>query len=133
MVIGHDWGAMAATGLAAMPDSPFVKAVIMSVPVSAAFRPLGRVVDRGRLARDAAGSAAAQLVHHVLPIALAARAFRFLDAAAAVAAVVAGISRRARICATSTPRSGHRRVGGRRWDRTGRRFVTPGRRSGMPN
>ena len=51
VVIGHDWGAMAATGLAAMPDSPFAKAVIMSVPVSAAFRPLSRVTERGRLAR----------------------------------------------------------------------------------
>jgi pimeloyl-ACP methyl ester carboxylesterase len=51
VVIGHDWGALAATGLAAMPDSPFVKAVIMSAPVSAAFRPLGRVTERGRLAR----------------------------------------------------------------------------------
>lgn len=38
VVIGHDWGALAATGLAAMPNSPFTKAVIMSVPVSAAFR-----------------------------------------------------------------------------------------------
>jgi pimeloyl-ACP methyl ester carboxylesterase len=52
VVIGHDLGAIAATGLAAMPDSPFVKAVIMSVPPSAAFRPLGRVPDRGRLARQ---------------------------------------------------------------------------------
>jgi pimeloyl-ACP methyl ester carboxylesterase len=50
VVIGHDWGAIAATGLAAMPDSPFTKAVIMSVPVSAGFRQDGRVVDRGRLA-----------------------------------------------------------------------------------
>lgn len=38
VVIGHDWGAIAATGLAAMPDSPFEKATIMSVPPSAAFR-----------------------------------------------------------------------------------------------
>jgi pimeloyl-ACP methyl ester carboxylesterase len=52
VVIGHDWGALAATGLAAMPDSPFAKAVIMSVPVSAAFRPLRRVTERGRLARQ---------------------------------------------------------------------------------
>ncbi|CAM4428460.1 short chain dehydrogenase [Mycobacterium basiliense] len=52
VVIGHDWGAMAAAGLAAMPDSPFDKAVIMSVPPAAAFRPLGRVADRGRLARE---------------------------------------------------------------------------------
>ena len=52
VVIGHDWGAIAATGLAAMPDSPFAKAVIMSVPPSAAFRPLGRVADRARLARQ---------------------------------------------------------------------------------
>jgi len=38
VVIGHDWGAIAATGLAAMPDSPFRKAVVMSVPPSAALR-----------------------------------------------------------------------------------------------
>ena len=35
VVIGHDWGAIAATGLAAMPESPFRKAVVMSVPPSA--------------------------------------------------------------------------------------------------
>ncbi|MDP7705618.1 alpha/beta fold hydrolase [Mycobacterium sp. TY815] len=52
VVIGHDWGAIAATGLAAMPDSPFAKAVIMSVPPSGAFRPLGRLDDRGRLAAE---------------------------------------------------------------------------------
>jgi len=40
VVIGHDWGAIAATGLAAMPDSPFRKAVVMSVPPSATLRPL---------------------------------------------------------------------------------------------
>lgn len=50
VVIGHDWGAIAATGLAAMPDSPFTKAVIMSVPPSAAFRRRGDVSDRSRLA-----------------------------------------------------------------------------------
>lgn len=37
-------------GLAAMPDSPFAKAVIMSVPPAATFRPLGRVPDQVRLA-----------------------------------------------------------------------------------
>lgn len=52
VVIGHDWGAIAATGLAAMPDSPFARAVIMSVPPAAAFHPLGRVPDRARLARE---------------------------------------------------------------------------------
>lgn len=50
VIIGHDWGAIAGAGLAAMPDSPFAKAVIMSVPPSASFRPLGRVPDAGRLA-----------------------------------------------------------------------------------
>jgi pimeloyl-ACP methyl ester carboxylesterase len=49
-VIGHDWGAIATTGLAAMPDSPFTKAVIMSVPPSSAFRRKGGAADRGRLA-----------------------------------------------------------------------------------
>jgi pimeloyl-ACP methyl ester carboxylesterase len=38
VVIGHDWGAIVATGLAAMPDSPFRKAVVMSVPPSAALK-----------------------------------------------------------------------------------------------
>ncbi|OBF59372.1 alpha/beta fold hydrolase [Mycolicibacterium monacense] len=52
VIIGHDWGAIAGTGLAAMPDSPFERAVIMSVPPAAAFRPLGRVPDRWRLAAE---------------------------------------------------------------------------------
>lgn len=52
VVIGHDWGALTATGLAAMPDSPFSKAVIMSVPPPAAFQPLGRVPERDRLIRE---------------------------------------------------------------------------------
>jgi pimeloyl-ACP methyl ester carboxylesterase len=47
VLIGHDWGAIAATGLAAMPDSPFTKAVVMSVPPAATFR--GKVPDAGRL------------------------------------------------------------------------------------
>jgi len=51
VVIGHDWGAIAATGLAAMPESPFAKAVVMSVPPSSALRPAGPVPDRGRLLR----------------------------------------------------------------------------------
>jgi pimeloyl-ACP methyl ester carboxylesterase len=38
VVIGHDWGAIAASGLAAMRDSPFGKAVIMSVPPPALLR-----------------------------------------------------------------------------------------------
>ena len=63
VIIGHDWGAIAGAGLAAMPGSPFSKAVIMSVPPAASFRPLGRVHDAGRLtaqlappARCAAGT-----------------------------------------------------------------------------
>jgi pimeloyl-ACP methyl ester carboxylesterase len=47
VLIGHDWGAIAGTGLAAMPDSPFRKAVIMSVPPSASFR--GKVPNVGGL------------------------------------------------------------------------------------
>ncbi|MBP3085239.1 alpha/beta fold hydrolase [Mycolicibacterium fortuitum] len=49
VIIGHDWGAMAASGVAALPDNPFSKAVIMSVPPLASFQPLGRVPDAGRL------------------------------------------------------------------------------------
>jgi len=48
--IGHDWGAIAGAGIVAMPDSPFVKAALLSVPVPAAFRPFGRVPEAGRLA-----------------------------------------------------------------------------------
>jgi pimeloyl-ACP methyl ester carboxylesterase len=52
VVIGHDWGALAGAGLAALPESAFTKAVIMSVPPVGAFRPLGQVPDRGRLVRE---------------------------------------------------------------------------------
>ena len=51
VVIGHDWGAGTAAGLAAMPDSPFTKAVIMSVPPSAAFQPWGRAPDQSPAGR----------------------------------------------------------------------------------
>lgn len=47
VLIGHDWGAIAGAGVAALPDAPFTRAVLMSVPPLAAFR--GRVPDRGRL------------------------------------------------------------------------------------
>jgi pimeloyl-ACP methyl ester carboxylesterase len=50
VVIGHDWGAATAAGLAAMPDSPFAKSVIMSLPPFAAFRSLGELPERVRLA-----------------------------------------------------------------------------------
>jgi pimeloyl-ACP methyl ester carboxylesterase len=50
LLIGHDWGAIAAGGLAAMPKSPFRKTVIMSVPPAASFRPVGRIPRPGRLA-----------------------------------------------------------------------------------
>ena len=33
-------------GLAAMADTPFIKAVIMSLPIFASFRPLGRAPDQ---------------------------------------------------------------------------------------
>jgi pimeloyl-ACP methyl ester carboxylesterase len=49
VVIGHDWGAWVAAGLAAMPDSPFAKAVIMSLPPAAAFRRRGGAADLVRL------------------------------------------------------------------------------------
>ncbi|MEW2479014.1 alpha/beta fold hydrolase [Mycobacterium sp. NPDC049093] len=49
VIIGHDWGAMAAAGVAALPDNPFTRAVIMSVPPMASFQPLGRVPDAGKL------------------------------------------------------------------------------------
>jgi pimeloyl-ACP methyl ester carboxylesterase len=54
VVIGHDWGAITATGLAAMPDTPFVRAVIMSVPPAVALRAPARPAERGRLALQVA-------------------------------------------------------------------------------
>ena len=54
VVIGHDWGALAATGLAAMPESPFARAVIMSVPPPAVLRPAGPAGDRLLLTRRVA-------------------------------------------------------------------------------
>jgi pimeloyl-ACP methyl ester carboxylesterase len=50
VVIGHDWGAGSAQGLAAMSDTPFTKAVVMSLPIFAAFRPLGKTPEPLRLA-----------------------------------------------------------------------------------
>lgn len=47
VLIGHDWGAITAAGLVAMPDATFAHAVVMSVPPLAAFR--GRVQNPGRL------------------------------------------------------------------------------------
>lgn len=49
VVIGHDWGAMAAGGLAALPTSPFGKVVMMSAPPYAAVHPR-RAADRIRFA-----------------------------------------------------------------------------------
>jgi pimeloyl-ACP methyl ester carboxylesterase len=39
VLIGHYWGGMAAAGIAALPDSPFVKTVVMSVPPTPAWQP----------------------------------------------------------------------------------------------
>jgi pimeloyl-ACP methyl ester carboxylesterase len=47
VVIGHDWGGMTASALAAHPDSPFVKSVTMGVPYMPGF---GREVA-GRILR----------------------------------------------------------------------------------
>jgi pimeloyl-ACP methyl ester carboxylesterase len=46
VIIGHDWGAGTAAGLAAIPDGPFTKAVIMSTPPFAAYQPWGRAPDQ---------------------------------------------------------------------------------------
>ncbi|BCI86205.1 hypothetical protein NIIDMKKI_14110 [Mycobacterium kansasii] len=113
VVIGHDWGAIAATGLAAMPDSPFARAVIMSVPPAAAFRPLGRVPDRGRLARELRISccAAGTSPTSSCPGCPSGPPRGYPRCCGAGGRRV--ITPR-RICATSTPRSAHRRAGERR-------------------
>jgi pimeloyl-ACP methyl ester carboxylesterase len=69
VVIGHDWGAIAGAGLAAMPESPFNKAVIMSVPPSVAFRPRRGVGARRSLAALLPGQAIRSwyIGYHQLP------------------------------------------------------------------
>lgn len=52
VLVGHDWGAMAGAGLAALSDNPFRKAVIMAVPPIAAFR---QALPAGERARMVAG------------------------------------------------------------------------------
>ena len=52
VVIGHDWGAVAATGLAALPNSPFRKAVVMSVPPAATLRAARSAALLGLLPRQ---------------------------------------------------------------------------------
>lgn len=49
ILIGHDWGALTATGIAAMPDNPFSATVIMSVPPPATLRVGGPGAQRLRL------------------------------------------------------------------------------------
>lgn len=49
LLIGHDWGAIAAAGIAAMPANPFRSTTVMSVPLSAALRVGGKDAERGRL------------------------------------------------------------------------------------
>jgi pimeloyl-ACP methyl ester carboxylesterase len=49
VLIGHDWGAIAGDGLAAMPDGPFAKAVIMSVPPAGTFQRLRQLPHVGKL------------------------------------------------------------------------------------
>ena len=92
VVIGHDWGAMAASGLAAMPDSPFAKAVIMSVPPVAALQPIGVGVRRS-LAALLPRQAILQLVHACTSNCLGCLTFRVLGGAAALATLVAGLRR----------------------------------------
>jgi pimeloyl-ACP methyl ester carboxylesterase len=50
VVIGHDWGAAAAWGSVATPDSPFTKAVAMSLPPAQAFWPQRGVGARRAMA-----------------------------------------------------------------------------------
>ena len=50
VVIGHDWGAGAAWGLAAAPESRFARAVVMSFPVGPMFRPQRGIGIRRSLA-----------------------------------------------------------------------------------
>jgi pimeloyl-ACP methyl ester carboxylesterase len=50
VLVGHDWGALAASGLAAASDSPFTKVVTAAVPPVPALSPVGDVRGWGRIA-----------------------------------------------------------------------------------
>ncbi|WP_301146324.1 alpha/beta fold hydrolase [Mycobacterium simiae] len=39
ILVGHDWGGLAANGIAAYPENPFAKVVTMGVPVVAGLKP----------------------------------------------------------------------------------------------
>lgn len=133
VLIGHDWGAIAAAGLAAMPDSPFSRAVIMSVPPAAAFSPAGPGARPRPSGPRTAPPALTELVHPLLPAALVARAVGVVGAPAAVATMVAHLLRRG----GSAPRRRCHRDGGGvargRWVPTGQPFATPGRRPATRN
>jgi pimeloyl-ACP methyl ester carboxylesterase len=129
--IGHDWGALAAAGLAAMPDSPFTKAVIMSVPISAAFRPLGRVPQSGRLATKLPR----QLLHSWYMIYFqlpwlpdVPRRGWCLSCGGTGHPDIAPT----KICAMSTPRSANRSGGTPHSGTTARRFATAARPRNTP-
>ena len=90
IVIGHDWGALTATGLAAMPDSPFTKAVVMSVPPPAALRAAQDAADApGRLELlRLVGSTSSQLVRQLFQLP-ATGTLVVMDRAVPLAAMVA--------------------------------------------
>lgn len=58
VLIGHDWGAIAGAGLAALTDNPFRKAVIMSVPPVATFRQHLPAGERARMVAQLPGQVA---------------------------------------------------------------------------
>jgi pimeloyl-ACP methyl ester carboxylesterase len=93
VIIGHDWGAYAANGLAAMPDSPFVKGRADGVATDPGVSSAARGGLQSNAASDPSRSGAEELVHRVLPIPAVTRAIREVDTAAVVAQVVAWLRR----------------------------------------
>ena len=129
VIIGHDWGAIAGAGLAAMPDSPVLQG---GDHVGAAGGQLPSVASRAGCAsvgRAVAPAAGPQLVHHVLPAAVLAGAIGVVGGAPALAAVVARAGRQR---GPATRRRGDRHTGKlacRTRVPTGRRSAAGGRRS----
>ena len=124
VIVGHDWGAIAGAGLAAMPDSPFSKAVIMSVPPAASFRPLGRVPRRRPADRATAPPAAAQLVHHVLPAAAGCPSIPHRGCPDGCGDTGLPGTTLPQTCATSTRPSALPKAGAPHWVPTARRSAT---------
>ena len=118
VLVGHDWGAIAANALAGNDESPFGRVVTLAVP------PLPAMA--GFDARLVPQADAVELVHRVQPAALPARAHARAAGPQALAGLVARATTPATTCGTCWRRWRHPVTAPRRSTTTGR-WSGPGR------